>query len=251
LAEIASELVRLKVDVVVTHGTTSVVAANCPPDSCTVDPTTTPASFFNATFRPGGYLGVNWQLSNKWVVGVEGDAGWGNTSMTRAGIPGAFGNGCTADPTVCPFQAAAVGLEAQGADRATVKLGWDGSVRGRFGVLVTPSVLLYGTGGVAFQQVEVSATCDGSADSWCVAPRSQSFSSVRRGWTLGGGAEAMLARNWLGRMELRYAKFGDFTNTFFAGTGDDIVTKVKFESTVTFLAGIGYKFDGAGFVVTR
>jgi hypothetical protein len=52
-------------------------------------------------------------------------------------------------------------------------------------------------------------------------------------------------------MELRYAKFGRFTNTFFAGTGDDIVAKVKIESTVTFLAGIGYKFDGAGFVVTK
>jgi outer membrane immunogenic protein len=132
-------------------------------------------------------------------------------------------------------------------------LGSDGTVRGRFGVLVTPAALLYATGGVAFQQLEVGAACDGSFFSQCISgvPKSESFSRVMTGWTIGGGAEAMFDRNWLGRMEFRYAKFGDFTNTFFAGTGDAVVVNTKLQSTVTFLAGIGYKFDNLGYVLSN
>jgi opacity protein-like surface antigen len=239
-----------------TWDTNQIVPSGCSdlngnPAPCQVDVTTNPASFFNATFRPSAYLGYNWQFLNKWVLGIEGDFGWGNTRMTRGGIPGAFGNGCNAfNGGACPE--AFVGIEAEGADSSTIRLGGDGSIRGRFGVLVRPATLLYATGGVAFQQIEVGAACDGSANSWCAfGPKSETFSRVMAGWTIGGGAEAMFDRNWLGRMEFRYARFGDVTHTFFAGTGDDIVVKTKLESTVTFLVGIGYKFDNLGYVVTR
>jgi opacity protein-like surface antigen len=37
------------------------------------------------------------------------------------------------------------------------KLSWFGTVRGRLGVTVTPDLLLYGTGGLAYGRVEASA----------------------------------------------------------------------------------------------
>ena len=128
--------------------------------------------------------------------------------------------------------------------------GWDGSVRGKFGYLASPTVLVYGSGGVAFQQLSVGATCDGGNGSWCgytlniIGPqRSESASTVRAGWTVGGGLEAVLAGNWLGKLEFRYADFGQFDHAFFAGTADEVDTSVHLQ-TYTFLAGIGYKFNG-------
>jgi opacity protein-like surface antigen len=196
------------------------------------DPTTTPASFFSSNAQGRLYSGYNWQFSPKWVAGIEGDVGNGDSRMTVAGIPGTYGNGL----------ATAFGTETQQHDSASVKMGWDGTVRGKLGMLVTPTVLFYGTGGVAFQRVSVSATCDGTFDSWCVVPRSQTFSSVRAGWTVGLGIEAVVADKWLAKVEGRYADFGRYNNTFFAGTGiDDVVTTVRVQ-TFTALAGVAYKF---------
>jgi outer membrane immunogenic protein len=154
--------------------------------------------------------------------------------MTRAGIPGTFGNS----------EVGIAGIEAEQADSATVKLGWDGAIRGKVGMLIAPSVLFYGTAGVAFQQFSVSATCDGSGNSQCQnsgVARSQTFSTTRTGWTVGGGIETVITNNWLGKVEVRYADFGRYNNTFFAGTGDDVVTSVHVQ-TYTALAGVSYKF---------
>jgi hypothetical protein len=43
------------------------------------------------------------------------------------------------------------------------------------------------------------------------------------------------------KAEVRYADFGRYNNTLFAGTGDDVVTSVHVQ-TVTALAGVSYKF---------
>src|SRR5712691_6671025 len=66
-----------------------------------------------------------------WAVGIEGDIAWGD-SKSIAAIPGACSRiGC--------------------GDIAGVQEGWDGSIRGRFGFLLTPAWLLYATGGIAWQ----------------------------------------------------------------------------------------------------
>jgi outer membrane immunogenic protein len=125
-------------------------------------------------------------------------------------------------------------------------------------MLIAPSVLFYGTGGVAFQRVSTSASCDGVTDpfgggSWCAftgIAKSQTISTVRTGWTVGGGVEAVITGNWLARGEVRYADYGNFKQTFFAGTGDDVVTSIHL-STYTALAGVSYKFGPPGAVVAR
>ena len=76
-------------------------------------------------------------------------------------------------------------------------MGWDATIRGKLGMLVTPGIPFYGTGGAAFQRVSVSASCDGTINSFCFVSgiaRNQTFSSVRAGWTAGLGLEAVLAR---------------------------------------------------------
>jgi outer membrane immunogenic protein len=178
--------------------------------------------------------------------------------MTRGGIPGTFGNGvnaCSPGGGFPCFQTPGTGgigspgLEAEAVDSSSVKLGWDGTIRGKLGTLITPTILFYGTGGVAFQQVSVNARCDASADSWCFTAANQTFSDVRIGWTAGLGLEAVLSGNWIGKVEARYADFGNYRNVFFAGTGDDVATSVRVQ-TVTALAGVTYKF-GPGPVIAK
>jgi outer membrane immunogenic protein len=172
--------------------------------------------------------------------------------MTRGGIPGTFGNGSAAAALLTP------GIEALQADSSTVKFGWDGSVRARVGYLSTPTVMVYGTGGVAVQQMTVAAACSGFITSWCDSalrgffgvpfiepPRSQTASVVKGGWTAGGGVEGILTGNWLGKVEFRYADFGHYNHNFFVNTLDEVDATVH-ARTCTILAGIGYKFNGTG-----
>jgi opacity protein-like surface antigen len=210
------------------------------------DPTTSYSSFFSAAAQGRIYGGYNWQFSPKWVAGVEADVGFGNSTMTRGGIPGTFGNGFNATNGAFP------GTEAEGVDSSVVKMGWDSTVRAKLGMVVAPSLMVYGTAGVAFQQVSESASCDGSSNSWCQftgIAKSQTFSSTLTGWTVGGGVEGVISGNWLGKIEVRYADLGHLNNTFFAGTGDDVITSLHVQ-TYTALAGVAYKFS-QGVVVAK
>jgi outer membrane immunogenic protein len=188
----------------------------------TTSPPPTPApsltgpstSFDSATARVGGYLGYNWQLSQSWVVGLEGDIAWGDSSKSNAGFPGlCFDVGCGTFDTI------------------TVKEGWDGSIRGRIGFLVTPTWLVYATGGAAWQQVSINAFCNGTPTnaSYCDIAIGNSTSTVRSGWTIGGGVEAMLWGNGNIRFTFPPAHLTGFTSTVGLKTN-------------TALVGLGYKF---------
>jgi outer membrane immunogenic protein len=94
-----------------------------------------------------------------------------------------------------------------------MKTRWDASLRGRFGVLLTPVTLAYATGGVAWQHSEVTSTCGSPICE--VTPGANGFtpaiithSITKPGWTIGGGLEIALQEHWLARAEYRYADFG-------------------------------------------
>jgi outer membrane immunogenic protein len=100
----------------------------------------------------------------------------------------------------------------------SVKQGADGSIRGRFGFLVTPSVLVYGTGGVAFgsvsgsfsyaaNQLPISVPCCASATG------GGSWSTTRSGATGGAGVEALITQSLTLRLEYRYTDLGRFSET--------------------------------------
>jgi hypothetical protein len=78
------------------------------------------------------------------MLGIEGNIGWADNKATNAGIPGTFGPGGSGPGPL----AATLALDA-----SQVKADWDASIRGRIGILASPSMLLYVTGGAAWLNV--------------------------------------------------------------------------------------------------
>jgi len=189
-----------------------------------------PANFNSSSLRAGGYAGYNWQIAPSWVLGIEGDAAWADNSKSLPGIPGTWSAGA-------PAAQIAV-------DGSSVKLGWDAAIRGRLGWLVAPSVMLFGAGGVAWQDVSVNANCSQTNFSpWCGANRNTTFNTTKMGWTAGGGIEAKFARNWLARVEYRYSDFGRTDYLFFPATFDAVWMHHDLRTHIV-SAGLAYQFGG-------
>jgi outer membrane immunogenic protein len=216
-----------------TWNTTSVSDATLLP----VD-ASSPRSYRPSGFRVGGYAGYNWQVAN-WVWGLEADAAWTDATTTAAGIPG------------CAIECFP-GAPGPGVDTTSLRVSWDTSARARLGFLLTPTLLLYGTGGVAWQSIEVSGTCQHSlADPACTrAPGSpfdtRSASRTLAGTTFGGGLEALYG-NWLLRAEYRYTRLADWNVVFdfqAAGVPPGEDTSRFRLATETHIAtfGVAYKF---------
>jgi outer membrane immunogenic protein len=109
---------------------------------------------------------------------------------------------------------------------------------------VAPDILLYGTGGVAFQRVKETLLCSATVFADGCFPNPVTADATLTGWTAGAGIEAALAGNWLVRGESRYADDGRFTRNFAFGptsfVGDvAVTTKV---ATHTAVLGLAYKF---------
>jgi outer membrane immunogenic protein len=138
----------------------------------------------------GGQLGYNWQMS-RWVVGLEGDfEGSRERGSTRLVCPG-----CGDGPSDIT-------------STLTQRLNWFGTVRGRAGVLVTPSVLLYGTGGLAVGELDTAGSISGptvQGPGTAVFPR---LDSTRVGWTAGAGIEGRIGGNWTAKLEYLYMDLG-------------------------------------------
>ncbi len=191
-----------------------------------------PRRFGEAAFRGSFFTGYNFQITD-WVVGVEADIGLGNRTKMTFGIPG-----CT---TFCGN----LPPTHDDIDSASIRMQTDGSLRARAGYLLTPSVLVYGTAGLAWQRVKANLTCS-FAGPWCFPPaatdiRSETHAATLNGWTVGAGLEWMIYRHWLLRGEYRYSDFGHIRSIFFSGTGDDVFTDIRVATHImTF--GAAYKF---------
>jgi outer membrane immunogenic protein len=174
--------------------------------------------------RVGGFLGYDWQLTRRLVVGVEGDIAWGDQTKTVNAIPGA------ASASIFSFN-----------DTSNVQLMGDASVRGRFGYLVTPDALVYATGGVAFQQMTVSIACGMIRAGICSVGGAPSQSAILIGWTAGIGTEIDIQDGWFGRFEYRYSQFPTFTNTFGFSNGASVKADIDVDTHI-FTTGVGYRF---------
>jgi outer membrane immunogenic protein len=208
------------------------------PASCAVasDPplcNETPFSFSgtNTTATGGGFVGYRIQMGTM-VVGVEGDA---NAKSASSSYTYSDSNSYRAETFT-----------------GTVKQGADGSIRGRFGFLVTPWVLVYGTGGVAFGSVSGSFgysahEIDGGA---AYATGGGSWTTTRSGATGGAGIEAMITQALALRLEYRYTDLGRFNevtpiSTVCAGTCSSPSSGATVSLHPTFQAvrvGLGYNF---------
>lgn len=142
----------------------------------------------------GVHAGYNYQLAPIWVVGIEGD--WDGASAK-----GTVTQPILANPGGAPGVGAVTSLSS--------KLDWLASVRGRLGVLATPTVLAYVTGGVAWGQFGYSANAVNPALGYS-AP--VAFNQTQTGFVVGGGVEWMMTNNWLLRAEYLYYGFNSGPN---------------------------------------
>ncbi len=150
----------------------------------------------------GAQLGYNYQLTPVVLVGVEADIqGVADTilagSVTGSGVPVGF-------PT------------EKMTSLTTVSKGLDyfGTLRARLGYEVTPTTLVYATGGLAYGGVKSSTTVSQS-DSGILPGNvtaayagTGTFSDTRVGWTAGGGAEFMFTKQWSVKAEYLYYDLG-------------------------------------------
>ena len=101
-------------------------------------------------------------------------------------------------------------------------LNWLGTVRGRVGYLLTPSLIVYGTGGLAYggydlgiknfiNSEDITRTTDYH---FLISGRSGNPKAMV-GWTAGGGAEWMFLPNWSLKTEYLFYDLGNTGNMFF------------------------------------
>jgi outer membrane immunogenic protein len=198
----------------------------------------------------GGQIGYNWQVNPKWVLGLEADGQWtgerGRSNdflgSIRQTLPGGDFNVLTT-----------VALNNE------TKLPWFATFRGRAGFLADPSLLLYGTGGLAVGEVKFSSQATltaqlfgpGAAGTTPAGPLLTavgpvvSASETRVGWTVGAGLEKKFNQNWSAKLEYLYLDLG--TKTYFAGTANAV--DVSFRDHIV-RAGINYQFT-SGPVVAK
>jgi outer membrane immunogenic protein len=190
----------------------------------------TPSSFHVPLngFIGGAQIGYNWQVSN-WLWGIEADF-----------------DGVSASKSVSQINLPQPPFPPRLPITTTVsnKLDDLGTVRARLGWVVSNPFLIYATGGLAFGQTElgVSSVCP-----TCGPPRN--LSTVNKpwevGWTVGGGAEWMFARNWSAKAEYLYYDLGTNTTTplvYNYGPSTSTLTGSIKETGQVVRGGINYHF---------
>jgi outer membrane immunogenic protein len=177
-------------------------------------------------FIGGIQIGYNWQVNSTWVLGVEAD-------IQDSGEKGSSG---VTDPYTIriftdPFVTVTNNADIQ----------WFGTVRGRIGVLVNPTTLLYGTGGLAYGGISASGTF---FDSLTSDTASFGASTTRVGWTLGAGVEGAVPNtsNWTWKLEYLYIDFGTLSGNGFTSLGDPYSWNTSVTDNIL-RAGLNYRFD--------
>jgi outer membrane immunogenic protein len=198
----------------------------------------------------GGQIGYNWQVDPKWVLGVEADGQWTGERGRRNDVLGSIR---------VPTPGNDFNIVTTTSANTEVSLPWFATFRGRVGFLADPSLLLYGTAGLAVGEVKLASQTTttsqlfgpGSLGTIPAGPlvtlvgAGLSDSQTRVGWTAGAGLEKKFSRNWSAKLEYLYLDFG--TKTYFSGTPNQ--ADVSFHDHIL-RAGINYEFT-SGPVVAR
>jgi outer membrane immunogenic protein len=176
----------------------------------------------------GAQIGYNWQIRN-FVFGIEADIQGSNEKGQRTFT-------ClSCEPPAAVALLIPVALEQ--------KIDWFGTVRGRAGVAVSPMVLLYATGGLAYGEVDTKETIGAPPVLFSAA------TTTNVGWTAGAGVEAAIGGGWTARLEYLYVDLGkvngSFVTTIPALGGGVIVSNYSSHITDNIVRlGINYKFNG-------
>jgi outer membrane immunogenic protein len=225
---------------------------------------------YQETTHPNGAIGgvqvgYNWQSMSNWIIGIEadfqasGENASGNTHQNTT-IPGSFAFSVGGPNPISGSGDLSVSQSISHNDA----LLWFGTVRGRIGYAIWPTVLLYGTGGLAYGRLNESVsasynlsliTTGGTAltgtatfPNGAVVPlpvaASQTFDSsvTRTGWTVGGGIEGVVPNThvtW--KAEYLYMDLGTQNYTFSNPLLGTILVSTHFTDNI-FRVGLNYQF---------
>ena len=141
----------------------------------------------------GGQIGYDWQLGNS-VIGIEGDLSYMDADGEGSFLP-------------YPNNPGSPAWEIKS------EIEMFGTLRGRLGILMTPDLLVYATGGLAFARVssEISPVYDHGSNGHATDEK------THLGWTIGTGLEYRLDQGWTLRGEYLHAKLGE-ENYAYEGT---------------------------------
>ena len=174
----------------------------------------------------GGQIGYNWQFGN-WVTGLEAD-------IQASGQQGSA-------TLICP---AGICSATTVTSSLTEKLEWFGTVRPRLGWTVTPTTMIYATGGLAYGELSDNGTISNA-----VTTTGFSLSKTSVGWTAGGGIEGQLTGNWTWKVEYLFLALDEPSGTFsttilppFRGTGPNTTNIDPIFTDNIVRAGINYKW---------
>lgn len=162
-------------------------------------------SFNTSGFLIGGTVGLNLQ-AGAFLFGVEADEDWTNVHGSSSN---AYCSAVTANAT------------------CETKSDWLGTGRLRIGY-VFDRVLVYGTGGVAFGNIQAGYNPPATFDS-----------STNVGWTAGAGVEFALAQNWTAKVEYLYVDLGNVSCAINCGPAVPFTVPLT-ENIVR--AGVNFKF---------
>jgi len=215
-----------------------------------------------AGFIGGGTLGYNYQFSPSIVAGVEFDI---------SGVASDVKNPVVSTLATIPGSS---DLLAQATSNSH-NIDFLGTIRGRLGYLITPTLLVYGTGGLAYGQEQANTNLTqfvtgtdpalvaaGATSPYAVtgfaacsgfpAVESCRYSTTRVGWTAGGGLEWLFMPNWSVKLEYLYYHLGtaNYDVGFLQNTSNvtglalyanHVISSVSFNGNVV-RVGVNYKF---------
>jgi outer membrane immunogenic protein len=186
----------------------------------------------------GGQIGKNWQ-NGKWVFGLEADAQWTDEkdSALFTCVTPVLGGVCNA----------ITGGPGAGVSPTTTfnqEISWFATFRGRVGALVTPTALLYVTGGLAVAGIKTDGVISGFNAVQVPTSVAWSQDETRFGWVVGAGLEARLTGNWTGKIEGLYMDYGSVSGAPVLLTSNPPL-RFNYSSDITDVvvrAGINYHF---------
>jgi outer membrane immunogenic protein len=195
-----------------------------------------PFTFQDSTHPDGAIGGVqvgyNWQGMSNWIFGVEADiqASGENASSSplsqSAFFPIEEGFGVLVSDTISHTDA----------------INWFGTVRGKIGVAVWPTMVFYTTGGLAYGDVSTSLSVT-QTTALCIiflgcgpsttATSNVTGSTIKTGWTAGGGVMGAVPNSrvtW--KVEYLYIDLGTANYSFNDPTVGLITISSKFTDNI-------------------
>jgi outer membrane immunogenic protein len=200
-------------------------------------------------------VGYNWQPMSNWIFSIEADFQASGENATGNVHQNAL-KSITQSIGVTSTASIVNSLSISHND----SLLWFGTVRGRIGYAIWPTLMLYGTGGLAYGRLNESVAASSNLSAACSSPctaililganakllpiaASGAFdaSVTKTGWTVGGGIEGAVPNThvtW--KAEYLYMDLGSESYTF-SGSGFGINVNTHFTDNIV-RVGLNYQF---------